>query len=245
MKEIEGKNYYTIDEIYEKLNGKVQKEQIREFFENKQLPGKLIDNVWYGEEDSPEDIRFLENAVMIGPFNFDLSEISLKGRILDIGGGGEGIIGQLKGAQVVAIDLRASELMEAAEGDYLKIIMDAKDLKFLNEYFDTVTAFFSLMYVPRSDREIIFKEVYRVLKKGGKFVVWDLFIPEKGDNAKKYYGISLSIAVAEKNISTGYAIRWNKVQNYELYAELGKKIGLVVKDHHVDENTFFIRFEKE
>ncbi|TFG16246.1 MAG: class I SAM-dependent methyltransferase [Promethearchaeota archaeon] len=244
MKEIEGKNYYSIDEIYEKLNGNIQKEQIREFFENKKLPGRLIANVWYGEEESLEDIRFLEKAVMIGHINFDLSEINLKGRILDIGGGGEGIIGQLKGAQVVAIDLRASELMEAADGDYLKVIMDAKDLKFLNEYFDTVTAFFSLMYVPTSDREIIFKEAYRVLKKRGEFVVWDLIIPEKGDIAKEYYGISLSIATAEKKISTGYAIRWNKQQNYELYTELGKKIGLVVKDHHVDENTFFIRYEK-
>ena len=40
----------------------------------------------------------------------DLSNIELKGRILDIGGGGEGIIGQLKGKQVVAIDRRESEL---------------------------------------------------------------------------------------------------------------------------------------
>ena len=116
---------------------------------------------------------------MIGRTNIDISKTELNGRILDIGGGGEGIIGQFKGAQVVAIDLKASELREAADGDYLKIIMDAKDLKFLNDYFDTVTAFFSLMYVPPSDREKIFQEVHRVLKKGGEFIIWDLKIPKK------------------------------------------------------------------
>ncbi|TFF89622.1 MAG: methyltransferase domain-containing protein, partial [Promethearchaeota archaeon] len=78
---------------------------------------------------------------MVGRINLDLVKIDLNGRILDIGGGGEGVIGQLKGAQVVAIDLRADELMEAADGDYLKVIMDAKQLKFLDDYFDTITAF--------------------------------------------------------------------------------------------------------
>ena len=36
--------------------------------------------------------------------------------ILDLGGGGEGIIGQLRGRQVVALDLRKGELEESAPG---------------------------------------------------------------------------------------------------------------------------------
>jgi len=182
---------------------------------------------------------------MVGRLNFDLSKTELNGRILDIGGGGEGVIGQLKGAQVVAIDLRASELEEAAEGKYLKIIMDAKELKFLDKYFDTITAFFSLMYVPASDREKIFQEGYRVLKKGGEFVIWDLKIPENTENSKNFYGITLSINIGFKKISTGYAIRWNKEQNYELYMRMGQKIGFDVKEHQEDEYTFYIRFVKK
>ena len=45
-------------------------------------------------------------------------------RFLDIGGGGEGIIGKLYGANVVAIDTRADELYETSN-DALKIEMDA------------------------------------------------------------------------------------------------------------------------
>lgn len=37
-------------------------------------------------------------------------------RILDLGGGGEGVIGQLRGQQVVAVDLRQNELDEAPSG---------------------------------------------------------------------------------------------------------------------------------
>lgn len=206
--------------------------------------GKFIDNVWYGEEDIPDEILFLESALMIESIDIDISNTEINGRILDIGGGGEGVIGQLKGAQVVAIDLRESELKEAADGDYLKIIMDAKDLKFLNEYFDSATAFFSLMYVPPSEREKIFKEVYRVLKKEGEFIIWDLIIPEKTDKTKVYYGIKLSINIGSKKISTGYAIRWKKTQNLNLYSKLGQKIGFSIKGYQEDEYTFHIRFLK-
>jgi ubiquinone/menaquinone biosynthesis C-methylase UbiE len=246
MKEIDGRKYYHIDEIHTKLKGKVKKEQIREHFESKHLQGILIDNIWYGEEDSLENIMFLESAMMIGRLELDLSNIALRGRILDIGGGGEGVIGQFKGEKVVAIDLRASELDEAAEGEYLKVIMDAKDLKFLDQYFDTVTAFFSLMYILPSDREKVFQECYRILKIGGEFVIWDLSIPEKTDKKqdKVYYGIALSINIGKKEISTSYAIHWNRDQNYDLYAKLGQSVGFTVKDHKEDEHTFYIRFVK-
>lgn len=53
----------------------------------------------------------------------------LQGKILDIGGGGEGIIGRVYGAQVVAIDNRQEELDEAPDG-FEKILMDASRLSF-------------------------------------------------------------------------------------------------------------------
>lgn len=209
------------------------------------MVGKFIENVWYGERDAPKDVQFLNSSVMIGRLNIDISKTNLNGRILDIGGGGEGVIGQFKGRKVVAIDLRASELEEAADGEYLKIIMDAKELKFLDDYFDTVTAFYSLMYVPPEDREKIFKEVYRVLKKGREFVIWDLKIPKNEDKSKIFYGITLSIDIGSKEISTGYAIRWNSEQGYKLYTELGERIGFSVKEYQEDDYTFYIRFIKK
>jgi len=45
-----------------------------------------------------------EKIHFIDLHKIDLTDVELKGKILDIGGGGEGIIGQLKGEQVVAID---------------------------------------------------------------------------------------------------------------------------------------------
>jgi ubiquinone/menaquinone biosynthesis C-methylase UbiE len=69
----------------------------------------------------------------------DLTDFFAPGLILDIGGGGEGVIGRLFGSRVVAIDPLQRELEEAPVGP-LKVVMDARELKFLDGSFDTVTA---------------------------------------------------------------------------------------------------------
>lgn len=107
----------------------------------------------------------------------EVSRIETDGLILDVGGGGEGIIGRRNGKQVVAIDTREGELMET-RNEALKIVMDATDLKFLPKSFDACTAFFSLMCIPKSIHQKVFEEVFRVLKDKGRFLIWDVRIPE-------------------------------------------------------------------
>jgi ubiquinone/menaquinone biosynthesis C-methylase UbiE len=80
--------------------------------------------------------------------SIELSPIETDGLILDIGGGGEGIIGKLNGKQVIAIDTSERELLET-ENEALKVVMDSTDLKFLPKSFDACTSFFSFMYIPK------------------------------------------------------------------------------------------------
>ena len=76
-----------------------------------------------------------------------LEDFDSPGYILDIGGGGEGVIGLLKGGQVIAIDISKRELEQAPDGP-LKIVMDAAELKFLDSSFPVATFFYTLMYIP-------------------------------------------------------------------------------------------------
>ncbi|MDO9026727.1 MAG: hypothetical protein Q7U87_02470, partial [bacterium] len=82
-----------------------------------------------------QNIFFLEEQEL------ELEDFLSDGLVLDVGGGGSGVIGQLKGPQAVAIDLLLSELEEAPQGP-LKIVMDAKELEFMDETFSAATAFF-------------------------------------------------------------------------------------------------------
>lgn len=136
-----------------------------------------------------------------------LEPISGEGFILDIGGGGDGIIGRLEGRRVIAIDTSQEELREAPEGP-LKIVMDGSDLKFLSGSFFTATAFFSLMYIPSSLYLRIFSEVFRILAPGGRFLIWDVLCPPRRDPEKDILVVPLNVMLPDSQLSTGYGAPW-------------------------------------
>ncbi|MBD3194817.1 MAG: methyltransferase domain-containing protein [Candidatus Lokiarchaeota archaeon] len=250
MKEIDGIEYYSIDEIYKKLDENIPIEKIREDIKENRLKGKEMSGRWYATNE--QIFNYLEiikkEIVHFAPSQtLNLNRYSFNGRILDIGGGGEGIIGQLSGESVVAIDLHKEEFHEAIEsGDNksLKIIMDATDLKFLDETFETITAFFSLMYMSPEDQEKVFSEIYRVLKPSGELYIWDLEIPKNKTNKKQFYGIPLKIKIGETTIETGYATKWDNKIDRAYYIDLAKNNGFKLIQEEVSENTFFLKLKK-
>ena len=140
--------------------------------------------------------------------DIEIEDFEAVGFILDIGGGGEGVIGRLKREQVVAIDTSKRELEGAAAGP-LKIIMDATDLKFLDATFNTVTSFYTLMYI----REItahrqVFSEVYRVLAPGGRFLIWDAIFPQRVSEEQDVAVFSLNVRLEGEEIDAGYGMLW-------------------------------------
>jgi ubiquinone/menaquinone biosynthesis C-methylase UbiE len=173
-----------------------------------------------------------------------LKELDASGWILDIGGGGEGIIGRLKGSNVIALDIRKEELEEAPPGP-LKLIMDATKLQFLDNTFDTVTAFFSFMYLTRETRPQVFQEVTRVLSPGGKFHVWDATIPPVTDTTKILFVVPLTVKLPNEEVQTGYGVKWQgREQTLDDYIQLAKQTGLKVVSQQTKDHTFYVEFKK-
>lgn len=165
-------------------------------------------------------------------------------RILDIGGGGEGIIGLCYEKRVIAIDARKDELEEAPDGP-LKIVMDARELSFLENSFDAVTSFFTLMYINKIDHEKVFNEVYRVLKKDGEFFLWDTVIPKKDGEIEDIFVIQLEIKTPIKQIKTGYGVlRKEQEQDLGYFISLGEKVGFKVIKREKEDQVFKIIFRK-
>jgi len=137
-----------------------------------------------------------------------LPEISTPGWILDLGGGGEGVIGQLCGERVVSIDLQRQELQDAP-GSALKIVMDAGDMQFLDATFATAASFFFFFFVPPDERARIFAEVFRVLQPGGRWLVWDANVPPFPGGEKDVFVLRLAIRLPDgREINTGYGTLW-------------------------------------
>lgn len=174
-----------------------------------------------------------------------LEPIECEGYILDIGGGGEGVIAQLMGPKVVAIDFKKAELLEAADSP-LKIIMDARDLKFLDGSFQTVTAFFSLMYLKtREDQQQVFREISRVIKLGGTFHLWDIDLGVKPDTDHDNYIVHLEYILGEKSKQTGYGSRWpEEPRGLDDYLDLAAKAGLQKLESTRIGHTFYLKLEK-
>ncbi|MFO7796102.1 MAG: class I SAM-dependent methyltransferase [Promethearchaeati archaeon] len=252
MKKFNENKYFTLKQVIEKFEGDVSKEDVLKYIKQEKIIGKTFKENWYikkSELKKLQDLIIRENIYFVKEQYIDLSsqDLNYEGRILDVGGGGEGVIGQLLGRNVVSIDIHKQEFEEAIEsGDNksLKIIMDAREMKFLDNSFDFVTAFFSLLYIPLEDLVAVFKEISRVLKEGGIFCIWDLKIPKNIEKNKKIYGIQLKIKINGKIIETGYGVKWNKERNMQTYIDLGKTTNFDILSKNQDKNIFKIKFKK-
>lgn len=94
-----------------------------------------------------------------------------KGKILDLGCGSGRDSKHFKelGFEVVPLDLSEELAKKASEYIGQKVIVqDMRDLEFENEFIG-VWACASILHLPVEDIEIVFKKVFKSLKKGGIF----------------------------------------------------------------------------
>jgi SAM-dependent methyltransferase len=168
----------------------------------------------------------------------EVPDFPAEGWILDIGGGGEGIVGRLKGAQVVAIDLYAWGMRRTPPGP-LKLVMDATDLKFLDQSFGTVTSFFTLMYMNPGQQKKAVQEAWRVLKPGGRLRIWDVQLPVSPDPKKDLAMYPFRFRMPGGDVDTGYGTFFPKeAMDLAYYAKMAEAAGFTVEEREVTGRTF-------
>ena len=160
--------------------------------------------------------------------------------ILDLGGGGEGVIGQLRGRQVVAVDLRKEELDEAPDGP-IKVVADARNLPFPDGAFDAATAFFFFLYVRDADREAVLRETYRVLAPGGRFHLWDAVVPPVGTSAARLVVVPVRAELPNRTIRTAYGVPWrDRTMSAASIAALAHNAGFAVVSTPLGGDAFHV-----
>jgi ubiquinone/menaquinone biosynthesis C-methylase UbiE len=124
------------------------------------------------------------------PLVIEAGEIGLGAQVLEIGSGPGHVAGLLAkaGASVTGVDF-SSDMVEVAQSSHPDITFqqaDAEQLPFEAGSFDAVVANFVVHHLARP--EVVFSEVNRVLKPGGRFafVVWGA--PEDQSSIRAFFG---------------------------------------------------------
>jgi ubiquinone/menaquinone biosynthesis C-methylase UbiE len=165
----------------------------------------------------------------------------LKGSILDVGGGGEAVIGQVYGDRVTAIDNRQEELDEAPNC-CTKLLMDAEELSFADGSFDNVTFFYTLMYMTNETQMKAIWEAARVLKVGGTMCIWDCTIPAAYPDP---FVVDLDIQFVDKRILTSYGIIKTDTQSSDSIIRFLENAGLNIVSLKEESGQFIIMCRKD
>ena len=162
----------------------------------------------------------------------------LTGDILDLGGGGEGVIGRIYAGQVTAIDVSPEELDEAP-GNCRKLVMDATAMTFPDASFDHVTSFYTLMYMTQEQQRLALLETARVLRPGGMLHIWDAAFPTPYPEP---FLAELDIDAASMTICTTYGVIKLDGQSADSIAALAADAGLVPAGREEKAGHFRLRF---
>ena len=183
-------------------------------------------------------IRMIVNALVKPEQSIRIAEIP-NGKVLDIGGGGEGVIAQVGGARILAIDQFMSEIREARgkAPEAIWLVADGRMLPFPKHCFDNATSFFSGMYMSDDVKVKVFREARLVIKPGGEMWVWDVNIPPKS----KVFAVRLRVDIFDnRSIKTVYGVK-AKDQTVDTICRQLEAVGFetqVVLDHQY---WFFIK----
>lgn len=164
----------------------------------------------------------------------------LKGNILDVGGGGDGIIGRLYQNQVTAIDNSKDELDEAPDG-FNKLLMDATHLEFEEQTFQHITFFYSLMYMTIDDQKKAIQEAARVCRKEGLLHIWDCDIETAYPDP---FLAELTINLPCETINTTYGIIKKERQCMSSISAICKNAGLTVVLQDNNNGNFKLIYKK-
>ena len=91
----------------------------------------------------------------------------------------------------------------------------------------------------------VFGEVFRMLRPGGRFLIWDAVIPVRLDPVKEIVAFGLTVRLPDREVTTGYGTRWpEEEKNPAYYVGLAEDAGFVVGSGWEKDRVWFRELRK-
>jgi ubiquinone/menaquinone biosynthesis C-methylase UbiE len=157
-----------------------------------------------------------QNDLHIVPLQeIHLERISSKGPILDVGGGGEGLVSRVEGSRVCSVDIKMNKIREAHiyGSDNQWIASDARRLCFAENSFSVTAVWFSLGYFGDwQSKKRLFSEIKRVLEPEGVVSI----IASRIDCKEERFLFNARFLFPDGDTSqVGYQVKGNQEQTIE------------------------------
>lgn len=170
-----------------------------------------------------------ENSSFVTPIQLiDLEPIPGRESILDIGGGGEGLVSRLEGQRVFAVDIRFDKIQEARLYDVHSqwILADARSICFQDASFNVASFWFSLGYFHSFKLKFAaLAEAFRCMKEGGLLSI----IAAKIANKEEKHVFNAHFVFPNGSISQiGFGVRGKQNQNVAIISQLVRSAGFKV-----------------
>ena len=176
--------------------------------------------------------------------NIKLQRFSGKGLILDIGGGGEGLVSRIEGNRVCVVDIRISEIREAQIHGHSSnwFVVDGANLCFNDEVFNIVTLWFSLGYMNDwNTKRAVLDEAYRVLRKNGRLSIMASNIPKTTERFIFWASFTLPDGFRSR---IGYGVKGSQNQTLPRIVDLVTKAGFIQHQYEDHDEWFKIESRK-
>ncbi|SHJ35964.1 class I SAM-dependent methyltransferase [Lutispora thermophila] len=184
--------------------------------------------------------KLLQNRNNIINTNLSINKTAFLTPHLDIGGSGEAIIYKISKNKLTIIDLDIDRKIDSKRVEMHR--MDARNLKFEDNKFLTITSFYTLMYVCCNDILRIFHECYRVLQNGGVFKIWDVNIDQIPSG---FTNVSLDISCGNKVYHAEYSSNAiQEIRDQEFYRTLLEDSGFKDVNINTQNNCIIIEAYK-
>jgi ubiquinone/menaquinone biosynthesis C-methylase UbiE len=173
----------------------------------------------------------------------ELKHLPRKGWIIDIGGGGEGLVSRIETSRVCAVDINLDRIREAMIHGQVSqwILSDGRMLSVKDERFSAATMWFSLGYVRDwASKTQVMSEVARVLKQSGHISI----LGAKIVCSEVRFVLRAHLHLPDGSVSQmSYGMSGGQNQDIETVTKLLQETGY--SDITCEDNEYWFRIEAE